>query len=87
MDWDSLKKKLPCKNNEEHLKILTKMFKRFDVNNNGHLSLAEIDLGFKSLGKSMEIIYNAKVPMIRAFNSAKSFNSNNEKTDLYPEYI
>ena len=43
------------------------MFKSFDPNGNGYLSLAEIDKGFNDMGEAMRPIYLSKKALIRAF--------------------
>jgi len=43
------------------------MFKSFDPNGNGYLSLAEIDKGFNDMGETMRPIYLSKKALIRAF--------------------
>lgn len=42
-----------------------------DTNGNGYISLAEIDKFFNDTGKDVEIIYNSKAVMLRAFMAAK----------------
>ena len=47
------------------------MFKLWDPNGNGYLSLAEIDKGFKDMGESMRVVYQSKKALMRAFQAAK----------------
>ena len=49
-----------------------KMWRQFDCNNNGYLSLAEIDKGFKDL--KLDEIFEAKKPLLRAFNQTKGIS-------------
>ena len=42
-----------------------------DMNGNGYVSLAEIGKFYLDLGKDMEIVYNSKAAMLRAFMAAK----------------
>ena len=43
------------------------MFKLWDPNGNGYLSLAEIDKGFKDMGETMRVVYQSKKALMRAF--------------------
>lgn len=43
------------------------MWKLFDFNGNGYISLAEVDKGFNDLGPDVEVIYKSKAAMLRAF--------------------
>ena len=42
------------------------MFKLFDPNSNGYLSLAEVDKGIRDV-LQIDEIFNAKKPIMRAF--------------------
>ena len=42
IDWDSLNAKLPLVKNEEDKAKRQELFKQFDPNGNGYLSLAEV---------------------------------------------
>ena len=54
------------------------MFKQFDPNGNGYLSLAEVDKGILDILK-IESLFQCKPAVIRAFTYAKDFsNSKNE---------
>jgi len=46
------------------------MFRQFDPNGNGYLSLAEIDKGIRDV-LECESMFDAKPAIIRAFQSAK----------------
>ena len=54
---DEIKKNLPYKKTDEDHKKREKLFKLWDPNGNGYLSLAEIDKGFKDMGESMRVVY------------------------------
>ena len=56
-----------------------------DVNQNGYLSLAEIDKGFKDALKVKDIFY-AKKALIRAFNASKDYAPDAENY-LAQDYI
>jgi len=42
IDWDSLNAKLPLEKNDEDKAKRQELFKQFDPNGNGYLSLAEV---------------------------------------------
>ena len=47
------------------------MFRQFDPNGNGYLSLAEIEKGVRDV-LAIDEMFDAKPAIIRAFNSAKN---------------
>ena len=49
VDWQEVNSKLPVLKNEEQTKLRKKMFRDFDGNGNGYLSLAETDKGIKEM--------------------------------------
>ncbi len=57
INLDEIKKNLPYKKTDEDHKKREKMFKAWDPNGNGYLSLAEIDKGFKDMGETMRVVY------------------------------
>ena len=67
INLEAIKKNLPYKKNDEDSKKREKMFKSFDPNGNGYISLAEIDKGFNDMGEAMRPIYLSKKALIRAF--------------------
>ena len=78
--WTTLSAKLPYKKTEEDKKRRKTMFRSFDPNGNGLLSLAEVDLGIKSVLRC-EALFDVKPVLIRAFNAAK----NKSGTDTGPK--
>jgi hypothetical protein len=69
--WQRLADKLPWKRTTAHHKRRIEMFKQFDPNGNGHLSLAEIDLGVKQVLQCEEL-FNVKPVLRRAYFAAKN---------------
>lgn len=67
IDWKVINDNLPIDHNEEDKNKRKIMFKQFDPNGNGYLSLAEIDKGFNDMGEKMRVVYLAKAVMMRAF--------------------
>ena len=60
------------------------MFKSFDPNGNGYLSLAEVDKGLRDVLK-MDEIFSCKLAIIRAFQATK--NSVKSKSKYGKDYI
>jgi Ca2+-binding EF-hand superfamily protein len=67
INWKVIYDNLPVGHDDNNKNKRKDMFKRFDPNGNGYISLAEIDKGFNDMGESMRVIYSAKAVMMRAF--------------------
>eukprot|EP01062_Namystynia_karyoxenos_P074152 TRINITY_DN709_c1_g2_i1.p1 TRINITY_DN709_c1_g2~~TRINITY_DN709_c1_g2_i1.p1 ORF type:complete len:216 (+),score=107.14 TRINITY_DN709_c1_g2_i1:88-648(+) len=67
-DWDALAKKLPYGSNRADKEKRKQIFRSFDMNGNGYLSLAEVDKGVRDLGIDFA---ECKPAIIRAFNRVK----------------
>lgn len=50
------------------------MFKKFDLNGNGIISLAEIYKGLSDMGEKLKCIYSSKKCLLMAFNTSKSIS-------------
>ena len=72
--WQELADKLPWKKTKEHHRRRLELFRDFDPNGNGHLSLAEIDRGVKLI-LQCETLFNVKPVLMRAYAAAKSKES------------
>lgn len=73
VDWELMAKLLPTSQTDPEAILRRKqLWKSFDGNNNGHLSLAEVQMGISSLFKG-EAIATAKPAMMRAFQFAKAY--------------
>lgn len=59
------------KNNKDAYQKRMKQFRAMDVNGNGYLSLAEIDLGMKTV-VGIPQLFETKPVLIRAYNAAKN---------------
>ena len=64
--------KLPIENTPEHRAQRAKFFRQIDQNGNGYVSLAEVDLGIKSVLKCEEI-YKAKPVIMQAFKACTEY--------------
>lgn len=77
IDWADVAKKLPWGADEESVKRRKKLFKVFDPNGNGLLSLAEVDKGVGEDLKMGDVI--CKAVIIRAFQASKTVNQSESK--------
>ena len=72
VNWAEVHAKLPTDKSDpaQHAKRL-EMFKQFDPNNNGYLSLAECDKGVRDI-LAIDGLFDAKPAIMRAFQAAKA---------------
>jgi calcium-binding protein 1/2/4/5 len=88
IDWTAIKKRLPTEQTEEQVAKRSELFKEFDPNGNGFLSLAEVDKGCRDVLGLYEI-FECKKVIMRAFQAAKS--AHNAKSggsdDLGPDFV
>lgn len=83
VDWTALNAKLPTgKDDKEKRK---KMFRDFDPNGNGILSLAEVDKAVRDV-LGVDEIFDAKPAIMRAFQIAKN-SKPSKRTDIGDDYI
>ena len=71
VDWPSISEKLPVQKNDEEKQRRIELFKQFDPNGNGYLSLQEVDKGLRDV-LCCEELFESKKPMMIAFNAAKN---------------
>ena len=69
--WEQLRLKLPWKKTPEELQRRKDMWQYFDMNNNGYLSLAEIDKGMRDAVK-LPILFDLKPVLMRAYMAART---------------
>jgi len=77
VDWDEVREKLPYEKNDKQKKQRSKMFKSFDMQGNGILSLAEVTKGIRDELKMDDVL--VKAPVDAAFHKAKSINKDSKK--------
>ena len=82
--WEELKDKLPWLKTEEERQKRIQQWALIDVNNNGYLSLAEIDKGMRDIIQ-LPILYQLKPVLIRAFTAAKTKKT--PKSEYGDDYI
>jgi Ca2+-binding EF-hand superfamily protein len=80
----ALMAKLPTEKTKEGGQIRLQLFRRFDPNGNGYLSLAEIDKGVRDV-LHCDALFNAKPAIIRAYNAAK--NCVDTKSKLGADFV
>ena len=81
--WEELQVKLPSGDSEAEVKRRDSYWAAIDVNNNGYLSLAEVDKGLRDVIQ-LPILFKLKPVIIRAFQVAKrALKSKNSHGDDY----
>lgn len=87
IDWVAIREKLPSEKTSEAKRKRMDLFKQFDPNGNGYLSLAETDKGFRDVVQ-LHSIFNCKPVIMRAFQAARSINDARNKPSSHgPNYI
>ena len=83
IDWKLIDSKLPIElKDDDQVKQRSKIFEQFDPNNNGYLSLAEIDKGCRDVLQLYDI-FDCKHVIRKAYMSAKSAGSKqNDNADF-----
>jgi len=71
IDWSEIHAKLPLDESTQDKERRKALFRQFDPNGNGYLSLAEIEKGIRDV-LAIDALFDAKPAIIRAFNSAKN---------------
>lgn len=75
--WEELRDKLPVDLDPDSKEKRARLFRQFDPNGNGLLSLAEVDAGLEKVLRC-EDLFNAKRVTLRAFQAAKDVNKRSE---------
>lgn len=73
IDWTLISKKLPAGRNSVDVAKRKELFRLFDVNGNGYLSLAEVDKAVRDI-LCLEDLFDCKPAMMRAFQAAKNYD-------------
>lgn len=68
--WEQIEQKLPSDETPQHDERRKQQWRCIDMNNNGYLSLAQVDKGLRDIIK-LPAVFNLKPVIIRAFNAAK----------------
>lgn len=82
--WQELREKLPYDNSENDVALRQKYWSAIDVNNNGYLSLAELDKGMRDVVQ-IPILFDTKPVIMRAYQSAK--NKLKAKSKVGDDYV
>lgn len=84
INWDQIRKQIPLERTPEGLEKRRQLFKDFDPNGNGYLSLAETDKGVRDVLK-LDNVFDCKPVIMRAFQAAK--NAGPTRTKHSEDYI
>lgn len=88
--WEELKEKLPFERDASSAQRRKKLFREFDPNGNGFLSLAETDSACKNILHLDELTDDLAPILMRAFNAAKAVRKGKgkraEQRDDYVEW-
>lgn len=80
VDWTELNNKLPTGKDAASKKMRKTMFRQFDPNGNGILSLAEVDKAIREV-LNIDALFDAKPAIMRAFQIAKDRDSSSTRKD------
>eukprot|EP00758_Cryptobia_borreli_P003794 Tbor_TRINITY_DN3989_c0_g1::TRINITY_DN3989_c0_g1_i2::g.798::m.798 len=86
-DWEMMRQKLPRTRSAEDNKKRDDLFKLFDPNGNGHLSLAEVDKGAREILQLHKITDKLSPILIRAFTAAKDVRKRHGHTNDNTDYV
>ena len=84
INWEKISAALPYKDDPDSVQRRKKIWSGIDVNNNGFVSLAEIDKGLRDI-LQLDHVFNCKRAIFQAFKSAKS--SAKSKSVHGPDYV
>ena len=85
IDWTAINAKLPIQRDAESKAKRKALFREFDPNGNGVLSLAEVDKAMRDVLK-IDAIFDAKPAIMRAFQIAKNCTKS-KRGDVGDDYI
>ena len=88
-NWDAIRARLPPTDKKDPASVARRheIFKLFDPNGNGILSLAEVDKGCRDVLQLYEV-FDCKPVIMRAFQAAKSANDKKNKAGSHrPDFI
>ena len=87
VDWPKIRARMPMEKDEASKNKRKELFKQFDPNGNGYLSLAEVDKGVRDV-LNLHELFDVKPVVMRAFQAAKNANSKkNKKNSHGPDFV
>ena len=87
IDWAAIRQRLPAQKGAEQQQKRKELFKQFDPNGNGYLSLAEVDKGCRDVLQLYEI-FDCKPVIMRAFMASKEASNKRSKPGSHgPDYV
>ncbi|GAB5360037.1 hypothetical protein AAMO2058_000593100 [Amorphochlora amoebiformis] len=72
LDWKKINGKLPYARDKKSKEIRMKMFRAFDPNGNGYLSLAELDKGIRDVLGLHDDVFKCKPAIMQAYKVARA---------------
>merc|ERR1739847_263525 len=78
INWEEINSKLPYQRTDEEKAKRRELFKQFDPNSNGYLSLAETDKGMRDVLQSDEL-FDCKQAVNRSFHFAETKSQGDSK--------
>eukprot|EP00992_Anisonema_acinus_P010634 TRINITY_DN6733_c1_g1_i11.p1 TRINITY_DN6733_c1_g1~~TRINITY_DN6733_c1_g1_i11.p1 ORF type:complete len:480 (+),score=88.83 TRINITY_DN6733_c1_g1_i11:54-1493(+) len=84
INWRYISRKLPAGRSTAEVRQRRELFRLFDPNGNGYLSLAEVDKGLRDIVQ-LDDVFDCKPAIIRAFNAAK--NVHKGRSRLGPDFV
>eukprot|EP00242_Pyramimonas_sp_CCMP2087_P015564 CAMPEP_0198201364 /NCGR_PEP_ID=MMETSP1445-20131203/4158_1 /TAXON_ID=36898 /ORGANISM="Pyramimonas sp., Strain CCMP2087" /LENGTH=177 /DNA_ID=CAMNT_0043871665 /DNA_START=97 /DNA_END=630 /DNA_ORIENTATION=- len=84
INWPEVTAKLPSGRSDEEKAKRKELFKQFDPNGNGYLSLAEVDKGVRDV-LGLDDVFNCKPAVMRAFQASKGIHKS--KSSLGEDFI
>ena len=82
IDWKKVNAALPFKRDAASEKQRNDLWKQFDVNGNGKLSLAEIDKAMRDV-LNLDSLFSCKAAIARAFQTARSVDGKGSRWFLF----
>eukprot|EP00954_Amorphochlora_amoebiformis_P023098 1357876-Amorphochlora_amoeboformis.AAC.1 len=84
INWEAIKEKLPYERTKEQKEKRQKMFKGFDPNGNGYLSLAEVQKGLRDV-LQLDDVFDCKPAIFSAFKAARE--KGKAKSSVSGDYV
>jgi len=86
INWTAINAKLPIAKNSDQKAKRKAMFRKFDPNGNGILSLSEVDKAMRDVLR-IDALFDAKPAIMRAFQIAKDCTKSKRSDGVGADYI
>lgn len=84
IDWETINAKLPYQRTAEEKEKRRELFKQFDPNSNGYLSLAEVDKGMRDV-LEIDELFDCKTAVNASFHYSKDKSQGDDEHG--PDYL